>query len=181
MSLLRWGKTAQKVRIPAGTVLGVAFLLLMHPSIRSLWIGCTVAFSGSLLRIWAAGHIDKGKALTQGGPYARTRNPIYLGSLWMATGVLLAGQGYWLLLPFALFYATLYYPVMKAEEQELLEQYGERFERYASAVPLFLPRLSTITGTPSTFLWARVVKNGEHRTVAGLLLIETFLILKIVY
>lgn len=176
-----WGKKAQKIRVPVALVLGIGFLLLMHPSVHSLWIGGAVAAVGALLRIWAAGHIEKGKSLARGGPYAFTRNPLYLGSLVMATGVLLAGQSYWLLLPLALYYGAVYYPVMKAEEAELTAKYGMQFQDYASKVPLFVPNFSSRHGVSSTFLWSRVIQNGEHRNVAGLLLAEAFLIvLKIV-
>ena len=96
----KWGLRAQKLRVPLGTVLGIFFLILMHPSIRSLWIGGFIALIGATIRLWAAGHIDKGKVLAQGGPYAFTRNPLYLGSFFMALGILLGGQGYLLLLPF---------------------------------------------------------------------------------
>ncbi len=130
------------------------------------------------MRLWAAGHIDKGKVLAQGGPYAFTRNPLYLGSFLMAIGVLIAGQGYWLLLPFGLFFLAVYYPVMKAEELELLEGYGDEFVRYSRRVPMFLPSMPITSSPPSIFLWSRVLKNREHRTFGGLLLTETILILK---
>jgi protein-S-isoprenylcysteine O-methyltransferase Ste14 len=172
-----WKKFAQKTRVPVGTVLGMIFLLLMHPSIRSLWIGGAISLVGACLRIWAAGHIEKGRVLTQGGPYAITRNPLYLGSFIMALGIILAGQGYWLLLPFAAFFAIFYYPVMKAEEQELLNGYGERFVEYSVTVPLFFPRFRKAGPQDSAFLWARVVRNREHRTVAGLLAAQVLLIL----
>ena len=107
-----WGSIAQRIRVPAGTLLGVIFLLLMHPSRRSLLYGGIVALLGALVRLWAAGHIDKGRALATEGPYALTRNPLYLGSFFMALGVILAGQAYWLLLPFGVFYVLVYYPVM---------------------------------------------------------------------
>jgi protein-S-isoprenylcysteine O-methyltransferase Ste14 len=175
-----WGKVAQKIRVPAGTLLGIVFLFLMHPSIRSLWIGGIVAFSGSLLRLWAAGHIEKGTSLTRSGPYALTRNPLYLGSFFMALGIFVAGQGYWLLPAFGLFFVGLYYPVMKAEEQELLQGHGEEFREYLRSVPFFFPRLSGWSGGSSTFCWSRVIKNREHRTIAGLVLTEMILILKIV-
>lgn len=173
-----WGKLAQKIRVPAGTLLGVIFLLLMHPSTRSLWIGGIIALASALLRIWAAGHIEKGRVLAQGGPYALTRNPLYLGSFFMALGILVAGQGYWLLLPFVVFFIAFYYPVMKAEEQELLEGHGEAFVSYARRVPFFFPSFRNTVRGSSTFLWSRVIKNREHRTLAGLLLAETFLIVK---
>lgn len=134
--------------------------------------------AGAMLRVWAAGHIEKGKTLAQAGPYAITRNPLYLGSFFMALGILVAGQGYWLLLPFGLFFGAFYYPVMKAEEQELLEGYGEAFLSYAHRVPFFLPSFRNVVGGPSTFLWSRVIRNREHRTVIGLVLTEIFLVLK---
>jgi protein-S-isoprenylcysteine O-methyltransferase Ste14 len=118
-----WKKIAQKTRVPVGTILGMVFLYLLYrrgPSVCSLWIGSLVALAGELLRLWAAGHIEKGRILTQGGPYAFTRNPLYLGSFFMALGIIIAGQGYWLLLPFGVFFIFFYYPAMRAEEQELL-------------------------------------------------------------
>jgi len=172
-----WKKVAQKTRVPAGTVLGVVFILLMHPSVRSLWIGGMIALAGALLRLWAAGHIEKGKVLTQGGPYAFTRNPLYLGSFFMALGIIIAGQGYWLLPAFGLFFAVFYYPVMRAEEQELFHGYGERFVEYSKRVPLFIPGLKKAGHDSSTFLWSRVIRNREHQTIAGLIITEAVLIL----
>jgi hypothetical protein len=96
----------------------------------------------------------------------------------MAVGFLMAGQGYWLLLPFLAFYVGTYYPVMKAEEGELLQGYGTDFLDYARQVPLFLPRLGGRDAGCSTFLWSRVVRNREHRTVLGVLAAEMFLIVR---
>ncbi len=174
-----WGKIAQRLRVPVGTLLGVIFLVLMHPSMRSLWIGGIVTLAGALIRVWAAGHIDKGRTLAQCGPYALTRNPLYLGSFLMALGILSAGQGYWLLIPFGLFFIGFYYPVMKAEEQELLQGHGEAFVAYSRAVPLFFPVFRGTAGGASSFCWSRVLKNREHRTLMGLMLAEAILVLKI--
>lgn len=176
-----WGSIAQKIRVPAGTLLGVIFLLLMHPSRRSLLYGGIIASLGALLRLWAAGHIDKGRALATEGPYALTRNPLYLGSFFMALGVILAGQVYWLLLPFGAFYLLLYYPVMKREEQELRQAYGEAFLQYARRVPMFFPSFRAASPRSSAFLWSRVIRNREHRTLMGLAATEIFLILKIFF
>jgi protein-S-isoprenylcysteine O-methyltransferase Ste14 len=176
-----WGVVAQRIRVPAGTLLGVIFLLLMRPSRSSLWLGGGIALCGAGIRTWAAGHIDKGRVLARSGPYAFTRNPLYFGSLVMAIGVIVAGRVYWLLLPFVLFYLTVYYPVMRAEEQELLGGYGEEFSEYARKVPLFFPRFTTAAGGSSRFLWSRVLQNREHRTLGGLLLTEAFLILRSLY
>jgi protein-S-isoprenylcysteine O-methyltransferase Ste14 len=176
-----WKQLAQRIRVPAGTVLGILFLLLMHPSARSLWIGAAITLPGCLLRLWAAGHIDKGRALTQGGPYAATRNPLYLGSFLMALGIILGGQGYWLLLPFGIFFATFYIPVMKAEEEDLFRVYGPEFVEYSKRVPTFFPAFKRAGAGASTFLWSRVVKNREHRNVVGLIVAEAILILKFIF
>jgi hypothetical protein len=96
----------------------------------------------------------------------------------MALGILVAGQGYWLLLPFGLFFVGLYYPVMRAEERELLQGHGAAFVSYSRRVPLFFPGLGRFGEGSSTFLWSRVIRNREHRTLLGLALIEAFLIMK---
>jgi protein-S-isoprenylcysteine O-methyltransferase Ste14 len=147
----------------------------------SLWIGGFTASAGALLRLWAAGHIEKGRVLTQGGPYAFTRNPLYLGSFLLALGIIIAGQGYWLLPPFGVFFAVFYYPVMKAEEQELFNGYGDKFLEYAKRVPLFIPGVPKSGLDSSTFLWSRAVRNREHRTLAGFVLaVALLIILKLV-
>ena len=176
-----WKKLAQKSRVPMGTILGVIFLLMMHPSIRSLWIGNCIASGGVLCRLWAAGHIEKQKILAQSGPYAYTRNPLYFGSFFMALGIILAGQGYWLLLPFALFFVIFYIPVMRAEEQDLLHAFGDTFRDYSVRVPLFFPGKQTAGYNSSNFQWARVVKNREHRNLASLVLVEAILILTLLF
>ncbi len=172
-----WKKLAQKTRVPVGTVLGIIFLFLMHPSTPSLWIGGIIALTGALLRLWAAGHIEKARVLTQGGPYAFTRNPLYLGSFFMALGIIIAGQRYWLLLAFGAFFAIYYYPVMRAEEQELLQQHGDRFLEYSARVPLFFPAFRRTGQASSVFSWSRVIRNREHQTMVGLILAVVLLIL----
>jgi protein-S-isoprenylcysteine O-methyltransferase Ste14 len=171
-----WKKLAQKTRVPAGTVLGILFLCLMHPSVPSLWIGGAIAVAGAFLRLWAAGHIEKGKVLTQGGPYAFTRNPLYFGSFIMALGIIIAGQSYWLLLALGAFFAIFYYPVMKAEEQELFNGYRDEFLEYTKRVPMFFPGFRKAGVASSTFSWSRAVRNREHRTMTGLVLALVLLV-----
>ena len=178
---------AQKARVPAGTALGAVFLLFMHPSFRSLFIGGFFTLAGALLRLWAAGHIEKCARLTINGPYAYTRNPLYLGSFLMAFGVILAGQGYWLLPFFALFFISVYLPVMRAEEQDLEKAYGADYLEYARRTPLFFPKKPSAAKKlksirpgepPLGFLWPRVRKNREHRNLVSLLAVEVFLIIR---
>ena len=97
----------------------------------------------------------------------------------MATGVFIGGQAYWLLPFFGLFFLGLYYPVMKAEEQELLRGHGESFLEYIRTVPMFFPGFFGSPNRTSTFSWSRAIKNREHRTLAGLFFIEAFLIVRL--
>jgi protein-S-isoprenylcysteine O-methyltransferase Ste14 len=178
---------AQKTRVPAGTALGVIFLLFMHPSIRSLMIGGFFTLAGALVRIWAAGHIEKRVRLARSGPYEYTRNPLYMGSFLMAFGVILAGQGYWLLPFFALFFIGVYLPVMRAEEQDLENAYGADFLEYARSTPLFFPKKTKLPEKPETaespvrFSWPRVRKNREHRNLISLLAVQGILILQLFF
>jgi hypothetical protein len=89
------------------------------------------------------------------------------------------GQGYWLLAPFLLIFLVFYYPVIRAEELELLQGHGERFQNYARAVPLFIPSWRSAGAGGSNFDWARVVRNREHRTLLGLLFAELILVAKL--
>src|SRR5262249_13459878 len=66
-----------------------------RPSPASLAAGGVIALAGEAVRLWASGHIDKTRALATGGPYARTRNPLYFGSLVMAVGVAVAASSLW--------------------------------------------------------------------------------------
>jgi hypothetical protein len=175
-----WDKIAQKIRVPVGR-LGIITLLFMHPNAKSLAVGGAVAGFGALLRIWAAGHIDKGKALATSGPYAMTRNPLYLGSLIMGLGVLLGGRLYWFLLPFGFLYLLLYIPVMKREEQELYQGYGDAFVVYAGQVPMFFPKPATRQVKAVSFLWSRVKRNREHRHLLVLVAVELLLVAKSIY
>jgi protein-S-isoprenylcysteine O-methyltransferase Ste14 len=65
-------------------------LALARPTPASLAAGLLLGFAGEAVRLWASGHIEKTKALATGGPYAHTRNPLYLGSVVMAAGVAVA-------------------------------------------------------------------------------------------
>jgi protein-S-isoprenylcysteine O-methyltransferase Ste14 len=178
--MMPWKKFAQKTRVPFGVIFGMIFLLMMRPSPSSLWIGGTIALAGALLRLWAAGHIEKGTALTRGGPYAFTRNPLYFGSFIMAMGILAAGREFWLFLPFGAFFLFFYLPVMRVEEQGLLYTFGDTFQEYSRQVPLFFPSVRAINIDASTFSWSRVVRNREHRNVAGFILIIVILMLRMI-
>lgn len=136
------GKLVQRARVPLGFLCAALTLFFARPSIRSLIAGALVATIGLALRAWAAGHIRKNSEVTVSGPYAYTRNPLYLGSLLLGVGFLIAAAQPLLVLLFAVLFFGIYLPVMRVEAEALQAKFGESFKRYAASVPLILPRLT---------------------------------------
>jgi protein-S-isoprenylcysteine O-methyltransferase Ste14 len=169
---------AARWRVPLGFALGVAYLVLSQPTLRLLTAGAAIALCGLLLRAFAAGCLEKNRNPATGGPYAYTRNPLYLGSFLMGTGFAIAGGSWVLGLAFLGFFVLVYWPVMRREEEYLRQQFGEVYERYAAAVPFLLPtgRRAPLAGEP--FRWELYRKNREYEAAAGYVAAVVFLILK---
>ncbi len=131
----------QRWRVPLGFLCGAFFLVLAKPQRLTLGIGGGIALLGLLVRAWSAGHIRKNSALATSGPYAHTRNPLYLGSFILGLGFTIASGRWWLGLLFAALFLGIYLPVMRVEARTLAELFGDDYLAYARAVPLFFPRL----------------------------------------
>src|SRR5437016_8381788 len=129
-------------RVRLGYPLAIAVLYLSRPTPRSIFLGAMVGLIGLWLRAYAAGYLHKQKVLTVTGPYAYTRNPLYLGSAVLALGAGVATDSLISAGILLAYFAVVYSVVMRREEGELLAQHGEAFHKYAAAVPLFLPRLT---------------------------------------
>jgi hypothetical protein len=167
-------------RVRAGYPVGIIYWLLAAPTPRSILIGGIVAACGLLIRGASSGHLRKDQALATTGPYARTRNPLYLGSAFLAAGFAVAGRSWWAGLLVAAYFAVFYYAVMHNEEEDLRKRFGAAFDEYAARVPLFFPRLAGKGGqAPSAaalpareFSWAQYRRNREYQafvgTIAGL-------------
>ena len=110
---------AQRLRVPAGFVLLIAFAWLSKPSISSMQTGLPVSICGLLLRAWAAGHLAKNEDLATSGPFAYVRNPLYLGTLITAAGLVVAAREFALTLLFAAVFVLVYLPAIELEEQHL--------------------------------------------------------------
>ena len=132
---------ASRWRVPLGFALGAAYLVFAKPTLKLLASGGAVALAGLLLRAYAAGYLTKNQGLTTAGPYAYTRNPLYLGSLVMGLGFALAGSSWLLGAAFLVFFLAVYGPVIRSEAETLRRAFGESYEQYAKDVPLLVPRL----------------------------------------
>jgi protein-S-isoprenylcysteine O-methyltransferase Ste14 len=161
-----------------GFVLGAAYLILAQPSPPLLLLGAALGFAGLLLRAWSAGHLAKNQRLATSGPYACTRNPLYLGSALMGLGAAVAGRSWIMGLAFAAFFILVYWPVMEREAQFLQREFPEAFEPYARRVPLFLPKLPRMRAASGKFQWALYLKNREYEAAAGYVAAMLFLALK---
>lgn len=167
-----------RLRVPFGFLLVAAFAWFSHPDVRSLAVGLPVSLAGLALRAWAAGHLAKNRSLATGGPYAYTRNPLYIGTLLVAAGLVIASRSPGLGLLFALVFLLIYLPVIQLEEQHLRAIFPE-YAAYAASVPALLPRLPA-RRTPESFQWSLYMKNREYHAAAGFLIGALFLLWKAV-
>jgi protein-S-isoprenylcysteine O-methyltransferase Ste14 len=172
---------AARWRVPMGFALGIAYLVFSQPAPRLLAAGAMVALVGLLLRGYAAGCLDKNRRLAANGPYAYTRNPLYLGSLIMGGGFALAGSSWALGAAFFALFVLVYWPVMRREAEFLRRQFGETYTRYALAVPFFLPTGRHAPATGEGFRWALYRQNREYQAAVGFLAGIAFLVLKMLF
>jgi protein-S-isoprenylcysteine O-methyltransferase Ste14 len=158
------------MRTKAAWLLVVPFLVLTRPTPALLATGGVLAALGLLIRAWSAGTIEKGQSLAVSGPYAFTRNPLYLGSFVIGIGLALTG-GHWVWpAAFLVFFGTVYLPTMQREAERLTELFGSRYAEYARQVPTFLPRLTPYRPGPTQedgFRWSRYLRYREWEALLG--------------
>lgn len=153
---------AQRVRVPAGFVLAPLLFISARPTRASLAAGAFVAIVGLAIRAWASGHLKKNQELTTSGPYAHTRNPLYLGTFLLGAGVAAGGGTLWFIALFAALYLLIYVPVMIAEADTMRELFSEDYEKYSKQVPLFVPRF-TPYGARSSSSYAAQLNRSSWR------------------
>jgi protein-S-isoprenylcysteine O-methyltransferase Ste14 len=171
------------MRTQAPWLLVLPFLWLAQPTPRWLAVGAAVGAVGLLIRGWAAGSIDKGRALAVSGPYAHTRHPLYLGSLVIGVGLALVGGDWIWPVAFVAFFAAVYLPTVRREAAELEARYGGEYREYATHVPACGVRL-TAYGTEgqhvsSGFAWSRYLRYREWEALLGVVAVLGALGLKL--
>ena len=163
-------------RVRLGYPVAVLYWVLAAPTPRSIGYGSLVALLGLAVRAAAAGYLRKDRELAVAGPYARTRNPLYLGSAILAAGFIVAGDSLWAGGLVAVYFGAFYTAVMRNEERDLREQFGAEFDAYAARVPLFFPSVfpaksksaaNSGPGTNGAFSWAQYRRNREYRALVG--------------
>jgi protein-S-isoprenylcysteine O-methyltransferase Ste14 len=140
-----WQKIARRIRVPLGFVFAAVFLWMAQPTVKTLLLSLLLVVPGVWLRAYAAGYVRKNAELTRTGPYAYTRNPLYLGSMMIAFGFAVAAASWIIFVALAVLFAVIYLPTIQSEEGYLREHFAG-FDEYAAKVPRLLPRL-----TPAAF------------------------------
>jgi len=146
---------------------------------------------GEILRCWGIKHIGKYsrtrkrqcKSVVISGPYALSRNPLYVGNLFIMTGFTVMSELLWILpviVPLFLFYYTC---IIFWEENILRETFAEEAAGYFEKVPRwfalkgFKKRLRQAFSTRGSTPLTEVIYR-EHRTLQFLALMTVLLILK---
>lgn len=151
--LARW-------RVPLGFVTALVALVMARPTWLSFCIGLAVAVPGELLRIWAAGHIEKGREITRSGPYRYVRHPLYLGSTLLGIGFTVAARSLPVAVLAAVYLGVTLLAAVRTEEATLDARFSGAYALYREG------RADPVT---RRFSLARAWANREYRAVAGLL------------
>lgn len=178
-----WNRIARRIRVPLGFAFAVVFLWLARPTPLFLGASLVLVAPGLLLRGYASGYVRKNAELTVTGPYARTRNPLYLGSMLIAFGFAMAARSVWIAVALALLFAAIYIPVIRSEEEYLRSIFPD-FDAYAATVPRLLPRMAAARSpgvAAGAFSGALYRKHREYNAFIGTVALYAALILKLVF
>jgi protein-S-isoprenylcysteine O-methyltransferase Ste14 len=175
-----WNQIARRVRVPLGFAFAAVYLWLAHPTRVSVALGSVIALLGLLLRAYASGHLRKNEQLATSGPYAFTRNPLYLGSLVIAAGFAIAARNWWIAAIAAVIFVTIYIPVMRSEETFLRNNFPE-FADYLNHVPQLFPRLSPYQSSSTPFSAHLYWKHREYNAALGAVLMIAALVIKMIW
>lgn len=175
-----WQKIARRIRVPLGFVFAALYIWLAHPTWRSIILGSGIAVIGLAIRALASGHVRKNEQLTTSGPYAYTRNPLYLGSLIIALGFTIASRSWIIAATAAAMLVIIYIPVICSEEEFLRSQFPE-FDDYCRNVPRLFPRLKLGQGSAGSFSAHLYWKHREYNAALGAVAIVAVLIIKAVW
>jgi protein-S-isoprenylcysteine O-methyltransferase Ste14 len=154
--ILQW---ISRRRVTAGFVLGAVVLWFADPTPRLLAIGAGIATLGEAVRLWAAGHLEKGREVTASGPYAFTRHPLYVGSAIIGAGLAVASARLLIVLAIGAFLVVTFGAAIRTEEAHLTQKFGDQYLAY---------REGRVRGVKREFSFDRAMRNREYRAIAGL-------------
>ncbi|MHB8482357.1 MAG: methyltransferase family protein [Nitrospiria bacterium] len=160
-------------------LLAIVILVFAKPTLYSIAWGLPFIIMGEFIRTWSAGCINKEyEQLTTWGPYAYTRNPLYIGNFLLGLGFVMMGNQWITIVLFLVIFFLIYRATIMDEEKSLFKVFGESFSEYKKSVPRFFPRFSSHTNEKQNFYWKRVIKHREYKAWMGILGILFFIFIK---
>ena len=159
---------------PTALTMAVGFVLAAAGESVRFW---GVAYAGSLTRV--TGNVGAPEVIVA-GPFARVRNPLYVGNVltYVGIGIMSNALFPWLLIAALVWFSFQYYHIVKAEEEFLEKEFGPVYLEFKRNVPRFIPRLSVyINPIQSKQLsdWKEAL-HSERRTFQALSLVMGILI-----
>ena len=157
----------------------IVALLVAAPTGRTLLVGLPLILIGVAIRTWSMGYLLKDAQLCTAGPYGYVRNPLYLGSLFILAGVVVAANCFPLTVVAVLVTALTYALTMRSEEALLTEAFGQAYLEYCAQTPRLLPwrgRVMPLQG--QRFTWERLFNNNGHEFAGWVILLVILLGLK---
>lgn len=121
-----------------------------QPTREMLIAGGVVALIGTLIRLWASGHVKKNKVLATDGPYAYVRHPLYVGNILILLGFSMASNLWWayaLMVFLILFY---YPPAISYEDAKLNRLFGEEWQNWSRNIHALIPTFTNKAGSTSS-------------------------------
>jgi len=175
--ITRWQHIARRIRVPLGFLTAALYLFELWrraPSPAAIAWSLALVIPGLWLRAYASGYVKKNEELTTTGPYAYTRNPLYLGSMLIAAGFAVALMSWSVALVLAIGFLVIYVPVIASEERFLRATFPG-FDEYCQRVPRILPRLTPARdpnhSTSGRFSLALYLKHREYNALLGVVLL----------
>jgi protein-S-isoprenylcysteine O-methyltransferase Ste14 len=176
----RWQRVARRIRVPLGFLTAAVYLFELwrrQPRPSAIAWSLLLVLPGLWLRAYASGYVKKNKELTQTGPYAYTRNPLYLGSILIAAGFAVALLSWPVAAMLTAMFLIIYVPVIASEERFLRSNFAD-FAAYCQRVPRLLPRFSAAPPPPGktevssgNFSFDLYLRHREYNASIGALLL----------
>ena len=168
-----------KKRVPLGFLTTIVALVLARPTWSTWRMGLLVALAGEAIRVWAAGHLEKGREVTSSGPYRWTGHPLYVGSSILALGVVIAARSVPLAVLAALYMGATITAAIRTEEVFLRRTFGDTYDNYQQSRGLgAVARSAKAARSSRRFSLERAMRNREYRAALGVLVGFALLALK---
>lgn len=168
----RWPAALRRWRVTISSLFGIVALLYAAPTVTLIVTGGGLMMMGMALRLWALGYLRKDTELCTAGPYAYTRNPLYLANFLLGLGLVVACGRWWLGVLFVVLFAVLYGSAMTQEAAHLRRLFPREFPPYERAVPWFWPRWRPYPASSGRYDFAMLKSHREYRLlfILGLVL-----------